>query len=450
MSVDTAVTLTIEIAHLIQNVPRNRKQLDELNGRCISLLASLSDSSLDMEDRNVAVFIDEMEMVLRGIQEKLKHWSSLSFAASFRKQGEIQAWIASQNKRIEDAFRTMNTQVLVMLAGQHMENRQKQERDLDEIRRYLTDILTELKSQFNTASLDLQPVREAMNIISVPSLLETSARPKPEVRVDYSQRIQLPSIAAAGLHICFDALLPLEETISASDGSVSQIGPNSAPFEEPICEVENGKVLGNVAGLVKHLIETDDQQFKQVMLDTYTDYLSQEKLFEILKWRFEEVQGEMGYYSKRYKIIKVMVMWLQTASLEILNDVRAFVDGDRNGLIPYYQKMIRKAIGDRRVQSRELAAPSLKGPSSEPMHPNHLAVALTFHEADVFKTIRPSDYLSYVKGSPCRIDIALSEHGKMMFWVKSSILRHDEAKERGTRDQTIHAGRRGMSPAAQL
>ncbi|KAJ6469327.1 hypothetical protein C8R45DRAFT_428707 [Mycena sanguinolenta] len=91
----------------IHNEPR--EQLDKLNIRCIVLFNVLKELSGDFRNPAVVESLHRMETILQGIRDKLHPQRSLN--EFLEKQGNMQEWIYSQNQNIEDAFRTLNTQV---------------------------------------------------------------------------------------------------------------------------------------------------------------------------------------------------------------------------------------------------------------------------------------------------------------------------------------------------
>ncbi|KAJ7136994.1 ras guanine nucleotide exchange factor domain-containing protein [Mycena epipterygia] len=407
MNAGIALDLGLRTWDLIQNVPRNTKQLAELDKRCISLLNELEEShSLDLEDRSVAGFLTEMETVLTGIHRKLENWKSLHPLSAFFQQAAIRGWIASQNQKIEDAFRTMNTHLLVSHAIQIAEDRVRQERDQDEIRGYLTQILNEFRSQVSSeTSLNIQPAGATLNVVS-----QSTDR--------YNRRTpHSPPIAGSSP----DVLLPQVHRLVALEVPESQIGLCQTTRTPSICNKVEGRISsGNVEGLVYHLIRTDDDHLVQVMLDTHRDFSTPEHFFDVIQQSFKE-----------RRIIEVVVAWLRTLEREsnISYRVREFALAADNGLISNHQNMILKAIDG---QARGPISPNYGDvkDSEEPMDPLHLAVALTLIEADLRKSIRWIDYLQYEKGLPSRIDNLLSEHHKMIAWVQKSILCHKDMQAR--------------------
>ncbi|KAJ7136991.1 ras guanine nucleotide exchange factor domain-containing protein [Mycena epipterygia] len=420
MNAGITLDLGLRTWDLIQNVPRNTvEQLAELDKRCISLLNELEEShSLDLEDRSVAGFLTEMETVLTGIHRKLENWKSLHPLSAFFQQATIRGWIASQNQKIEDAFRTMNTHLLVSHAIQIAEDRVRQERDQDEIRGYLTQILNEFRSQVSSeTSLNIQPAGATLNVVS-----QSTDR--------YNRRTpHSPPIAGSSP----DVLLPQVHRLVALEVPESQIGLCQTTRIPSICNKVEGRISsGNVEGLVYHLTRTDDDHLVQVMLDTHRDFTTPEHFFDVIQQCFKEVRREMGpYHIERHKIIEAVIAWLRTLEREsnISYRVREFALAADNGLIPNHQNMILKAIDD---QTRGPISPNYSDvkDSEEPMDPLHLAVALTLIEADLRKSIRWIDYLQYEKGLPSRIDTLLSEHHKMIAWVQKSILCHKDMQAR--------------------
>ncbi|KAJ7253237.1 ras guanine nucleotide exchange factor domain-containing protein [Mycena rebaudengoi] len=382
MSAETSISLTLELAHLINNVPRNRKQLEELNKRCISLLSSLSD--MELEERTLSEFLEEMEVILTRIKKKLVHWKSLSFVAAFLQQGEMQAWIDSQNKEIDDSFRRMITRFLVAQASLGIESELIHERDHDEIRTYLTHILTEF-TPFDYSGRGIYTSQPIVSRSNTPP--PHNREPTPRI-LPSRQPPQLPPISRLS-----------DKWLITPPASESQI---SLPIDNTpsIWNNTDGARSGNLAGLVDYLIDhkTDDLSFKNLLLE-----------------RFEEGRDVFGNYLKRYAIIKLIVTWVQTLPPD---------------LVQVHQKMIQKAVDER---SRTIMTPnkSVEHKTEPPdLDSYNLAVSLTLMEAEFYKTIRLIDYLRYHRGLPSRVDGWLSTHKKMIQWVKKSILGHDDMLER--------------------
>ncbi|KAJ7512000.1 hypothetical protein B0H11DRAFT_1953821 [Mycena galericulata] len=221
MSADIALALALEIKELILNVPRNKEKLHELNKRCISLLSSLKDPSIDAEDDSSAEFLAEMELVLRGIRGRLKRRKASNYLIAFLQQGEMESWIGAQNQRIEDAFRTMNTRFLIAHASKLTENRARQERDHDEIRRYITDLHTKFRSHFNTEqSSGFDSVGEALSFILHPESLSLPHSTQQASDRPHQQAPHLPPILAPS-RFSFEDFLPSPHQISPSDSEAS-------------------------------------------------------------------------------------------------------------------------------------------------------------------------------------------------------------------------------------
>ncbi|KAJ7189996.1 ras guanine nucleotide exchange factor domain-containing protein [Mycena pura] len=387
-----------------------------------------------------------MESILHGIRDKLQNRKSVNILSSVLHQGEMKGWINSQHQRIEDAFRTMTTKFLVAQANQIGESRAIQALDIEDMRGQLTELLAVfLRSHFNSeAPLDLKPVGQAINIISAPgshTTTFTESYPSSS-RDDFG----LPPIAGpsrapptlppvAGLSrttfTLEDILAPNPSTAKAPASEV--VSPQPVPPAGPICRKVDGNVVsGNLLGLVDHLItDTDDQDFRKVMLDTYRAYATPDDVFAILKARFEKVQPEIGphYYLTRSKIIEVIVAWIQTVPPEsnLLRQVASFASTTRNRLIEVHQKKIQRAVDNR---SRK----TILGPSKQESVPDEahkLALALTFIEIDIRKTARWSDYLLYEQGSKTTYIATMErENEKMIRWLRYSILRHKDIRDR--------------------
>ncbi|KAF7338823.1 Serine/threonine-protein kinase STY17 [Mycena sanguinolenta] len=437
-----------EIACLIQNVPRNRDQLDKLNNRCIALLNALKELSADFENPTVFEFLHRMETILHGIKERLEPRRSFNVFAAFVKQADMQEWIELQNQNIEDAFRTLNTQFHVSHAVKLDENMARQERGLDEIRGRLTTIHMALRSHSTgEASTNPHPVVEAFKIISLSSPeppTASSSRRRHTNQTDsrnFRQPPRLPEPLIIPGTAYFDDL-----SLSSSQTLISSGEPLLS-----ICKMKNGSISSaNLVGLVDRFLAREEKQFERILLDTYEDYTTPEEFFDVLQQRFQEVPREMTMdcLLKRHKILEAIPICLQSVSSdsELLNVVRRFATATENHLTQKHETAILKAIDPESrasfprlrfelchsfFQSRAPISPA-SCEKVEPSNPDDIAVALTFMEANARETVRWIDYLRYDRDLSSRIDALLSSTGKMQRWVKFSILRHGEIKARVT------------------
>ncbi|KAJ6523260.1 ras guanine nucleotide exchange factor domain-containing protein [Mycena vulgaris] len=172
--------------------------------------------------------------------------------------------------------------------------------------------------------------------------------------------------------------------------SSSQVTPQTVPPAQAIFKKESGKIYGNSLGLMDHLLETDDENFKHVMLRTYLDYASSYELFDVIERRFREVKPEMGHFVKRFRPV----------------------------------------------------LPLTRGLTVEPVEPGELAIAFPHIEGDLYKEVCLIDYLWHSRGLPSHLDTVLSNHHKMIGWVKYSALRHDEMQDRAVvMKRFVKAGR---------
>lgn len=134
------------------------------------------------------------------------------------------------------------THLLVSHAIQIAEDRVRQERDQDEIRGYLTQILNEFRSQVSSeTSLNIQPAGATLNVVS-----QSTDR--------YNRRTpHSPPIAGSSP----DVLLPQVHRLVALEVPESQIGLCQTTRTPSICNKVEGRISsGNVEGLVYHLIRT--------------------------------------------------------------------------------------------------------------------------------------------------------------------------------------------------
>ncbi|KAJ7459285.1 ras guanine nucleotide exchange factor domain-containing protein [Mycena latifolia] len=362
-----------------------------------------------------------MQMVLRGIVEKLKRRRGLNPVAGFFQQDEIQRWIADQNQTIDHTFRALVIQILVAHARQMTETRARQERDLDEI-------LTRIRSQLHSEpALDSGLVGEALELAAQRAAPRTHTPQRLRSSRTPLHPPTLPPFAPPELS--FHGLIPPSPPEGIQEDLTFRVDIHTIPHPEPIFWEENGKLYGNAAGLINHLLQTDDEHFKQVLLGTYLDFATPEDLFDIITKKYEDARPEIGHFVKLLKIVNVIVSWVQTLPPEwdILFRVREFVDAPHYDLIPDHRRMILNAI-----PSPTPTLPARRGLTVEPIDPGELANALTHMEGDLHKTIRWIDYLSYWREEPSRLNIVLSNHDKMIRWVKYSVLRHDEIQDRAT------------------
>ncbi|KAJ6538227.1 ras guanine nucleotide exchange factor domain-containing protein [Mycena vulgaris] len=210
--------------------------------------------------------------------------------------------------------------------------------------------------------------------------------------------------------------------------SSSQVTPQTVPPAQAIFKKESGKIYGNSLGLMDHLLETDDENFKHVMLRTYLDYASSYQLFDVIERRFREVKPEMGHFVKRFRIIDLVVAWLEVVPQEsdLFHRVGEFASATQSGFIPDHKQRILTAI-----KARE-----------KPVEPGELAIAFPHIEGDLYKEVCLIDYLWHSRGLPSHLDTVLSNHHKMIGWVKYSVLRHDEMQDRAVAmKRFVKAGR---------
>ncbi|KAF7338813.1 Serine/threonine-protein kinase STY17 [Mycena sanguinolenta] len=423
-----------EVAGLIRKVPRNREQLDKLNNRCIVLLNALNELPTDFEYPTVAEFLQQMETILHGIIERLKPRKSLNVLLAFAKQVDMQEWIELQNQKIEDAFRTLNTQFHVFHAVKLEENIARQERGFNEIQGRLTTIHMELRSHSkDEASTNPQPVVEALKIISVSSPdphTASSSRRRHSNQTDSQLSPPLPPSPLIFSETAYfdDLSLSSSQTLISSGGVLPQ------PLLS-ICNMKNGSISSaNLVGLVDRFLATEEKQFEQILLNTYEDYATPEELFDVLQQKFQEVPREMtlSYFLKRHKIIETISLCLQSvpSDSELLNVVRRFATATENSLTQAHKTAILNAT-DRQTQG-SISPPGSTCEKVEPSNPDDIAVALTFMEAEARETVRWIDYLRYDRDLSSHIDVLLSLTGEMQRWVKFSILRHGEIKARVT------------------
>ncbi|KAJ7915899.1 ras guanine nucleotide exchange factor domain-containing protein [Mycena leptocephala] len=470
MSPDLALavlSLTNEVAAIICNGPKGhvsitftstirkpahsrQKELEDLNNRCIARLSSLQDleaSSMPLDDRTITRFLDETEMVLQGIITKLKSRRKWNFVFAFIKQDELQGWALEQNRKVDEQFRTMMMQILVTIGRQVMEMKARQENDQDEILNEIRSQFGKISSRFQgEPSLDARLVDEALDLVTKQPVPHTpTLTPSPQSPRIRREPPSLPHLSPLN-SLSFDGLLPSprEPTIAEQSPSRTVLSQpphtptgQSAPCIVPpqpldtrsIFSNDNGKIYGNSLGLINHWLVTEDEHFKQVMLKTYLDHATSETMLDIIERKFKEARPEtLRFVAQRAKLIEVLVNWLNTLpSEELVHRLRVFASGDVCALIPDHTTMILDAIKNR---PRPPILPARRGPTTEPQHPEELALALTHMEHDFHKTLRSIDYLCYARGSPSRVDTWLSNYGKMICWVKYVVLRQDEIRDR--------------------
>ncbi|KAF7338812.1 Serine/threonine-protein kinase STY17 [Mycena sanguinolenta] len=382
----TALTLlgfSLAAGRFFEKLPRTKQRLDGLRDRCLELLNKLNELSESLELDTVAGFIDEMETILHEIMEKLESWRSLNLLYALLRQGNIQDWIESQNKRIDDALAMMNTQLLVSHTVQPDDNRARQECNFDGIWNHLT-------------ARYMEPNR---------------------TNLQHPQVLQIPRTAP---DTCFHDPSSSALASSASHG-VSH---------EPLLfrNERNGSISSaNFIGLVDYLLATaEDEQFKQIFLNTYEDYATPEEFFELVRQRFLP-----AHYPKRHEIVQTIVIWLQDvpSGSELLRVVQDFATAAENNLALRHLDKILQAVD---IRSR---GPIISPPSYEEVEPSNLddiAVALSFMEAEARATVRWIDYLRYDRLGELSSSLGalFSLNDKMRRWVKFSTLRYDEIEDR--------------------
>ncbi|KAJ7767789.1 ras guanine nucleotide exchange factor domain-containing protein [Mycena metata] len=445
------LSLAKEVADLLRNGPQARREVAELNNRLIARLNSL----WDLDDPIIiADFVTEAENVLKGILDKLKRRGVLHVATAIFRQDEILSWVAQQNRKMDETFRLMIIQILAANVRQIMETRARQEHNLAAMRSETNSQFERIITHFqNEPSLDGRVIGEALDLVTtqpvpytppfLPPISPAEALsldgflppPREQSMARESHRTDRQPVSLSPIS--------LTESLS-SDGLIhspeeSWIG--QAPLSHPpvlvpilattsIHKMENNKIYGNPRGLIDLLLTTEDEHFKRLMLETYRDYTTPEEFFDIIEQAFAEARPEtdaLHFIARRTKIVNVIVPWVGTlpSDSQLVHRVREFASGNLCAVVPDHKVRILQTIRNNRpplVLTGSLTA--------EPRYPEELALALTHRERDLHKTIEWIDYLLYIRGQPSRLDDWVSNHRQMIRWVKYSVLRHDEMKDR--------------------
>ncbi|KAJ7744115.1 ras guanine nucleotide exchange factor domain-containing protein [Mycena metata] len=457
MSADLIIgtlSLAKDVAGLIRNGPQAQREVADLNNRLIARLNSLTDPSMALDDRTVADFVTEAENVIKGIRDKVERRGALHVVTAVFRQDEILSWVAQQNRKLDETFRLMIIQILVANVRQITETRARQEHDLAAIRSEMNSQFERIITHFQSEpSLDGGVIGEALHLVATQPAPHTPPSLPP---ISPAEALSLdgflpssPQQSIAGESYRTDrqpaSLSPisLAESLSShgllpspEEPRIAQEPASHPPVLAPILATtsiykrENNKIYGNPRGLIDFLLMTDDENFKRLILKTYRDYTTPEELFDVTEQAFAEARPEtdaLHFIARRAKILNVIVPWLETLppDSQLVHRVRQFASGNLCAVVPDHKTRILQAIMNRRPLLVLIGSST-----AEPHYPEELALALTHRERDLHKTIEWIDYLLYIRGQPSRLDDWVSNHRKMIRWVRYSVLRHDEMKDR--------------------
>ncbi|KAI0295807.1 hypothetical protein BC826DRAFT_1007721 [Russula brevipes] len=216
---------------------------------------------------------------------------------------------------------------------------------------------------------------------------------------------------------------------------------------------EDGAVLaGNLEGLVTRAITVTadshkDNHFKAVFLTTYQLFATSERLFEILKRRFESAGPDRAELQARSRssILLFIESWLKkgfddedlSCSLMMKEFTLAISGAQRmkgkaaeiTSLIDNFDNVcLRKPVPvNHRWLLRKSRPPGVR--------PSDLAGALTAVEGDQFKRVTYWDYVNFIRQRPDvqRIEILNALHSNITKWVQRSVMEPDHLGERMTR-----------------
>ncbi|KAI9508854.1 ras guanine nucleotide exchange factor domain-containing protein [Russula earlei] len=204
---------------------------------------------------------------------------------------------------------------------------------------------------------------------------------------------------------------------------------------------------GNLEGLVSRVIHgsadlAGDESFKTTFLTIYRLFSTSERLFNVLKRRFESTDLNPAHARSRYSILLFIQSWLKKG-----------FDDEELRFSPTIKEFTKSIVGSQTMEAKAAEIASLvdeaasvrrrqpgtctrlrREPAIRPQRvtPADFAVALTVVKGDRFKYIMYWDYVNFTRTgtSPRRIDVFNTVHDLVTRWVKKSVLLPDQLNER--------------------
>ncbi|KAF8497034.1 ras guanine nucleotide exchange factor domain-containing protein [Russula emetica] len=208
---------------------------------------------------------------------------------------------------------------------------------------------------------------------------------------------------------------------------------------------------GNLEGLVSRVI-TDiedpsrDDRIRETFLTIYQLFATSERLFHILKRRFESSELDPVATSSRFSILLFIESWLKKGFADedlkctsmIKQLVLPLVDSETiSEKMEAKAKEIARLIDDPdyvllRQPKNYTALRSEDAERPQGVTPTDLAAALTVVEGDRFKCITYWDYVNFTRWQPNvqRIEVFNIVHDLVKVWVQRTVLKSDFLEER--------------------
>ncbi|KAF8496691.1 ras guanine nucleotide exchange factor domain-containing protein [Russula emetica] len=208
---------------------------------------------------------------------------------------------------------------------------------------------------------------------------------------------------------------------------------------------------GNLEGLVSRVI-TDiedpsrNDSFSATFLTVYQLFATSERLFDLLKRRFESSELDPVAARSRYSILLFIGSWLKKGFADedlkctpmIKQLVLPLVDSETiSEKMKAEAKEIARLIEDPdyvRLRQPKNCTAFRSEPAERPqgVTPTDLAAALTVVEGDRFKCITYWDYVNFTRSRPNvrRIEVFNIVHDLVRVWVQTTVLESDFLEER--------------------
>jgi len=204
---------------------------------------------------------------------------------------------------------------------------------------------------------------------------------------------------------------------------------------------------GNLEGFISRVVNGSadwgkDEGFKATFLTIYGLFTPSERLFNVLKRRFESTDLNPMQAGSRFSILLFIESWLKKGfedeELRLSPIIKEFAKSIRGS-----QTMEEKAaeiaslVDDRTYVRRRRPGVCTRLRSEEVVRPQkvtsiELAAALTVVEGDRFRCITYWDYVNFTRQGTCphRIEVFNTVHDLVTIWVKRAILEPNQPGER--------------------
>ncbi|KAI0255388.1 ras guanine nucleotide exchange factor domain-containing protein [Lactifluus subvellereus] len=206
---------------------------------------------------------------------------------------------------------------------------------------------------------------------------------------------------------------------------------------------------GNLEGLVSRVItgtadSSRDDRFRAAFLTIYQLFATSERVFGILKRRFESTGLDPAHVGSRYLILLFIESWLkkgfEDVNLSCSSKIKEFagvISDSESERMEKKAAEIARLVDDPeyvRLRKPESAPRLRREPAPRPpgVTPSDVAAALTVVEGTRFKSITYWDYVNFTRGQfdTRRIEVFNTVHDLVTAWVKKTILEPDYLDER--------------------